>query len=556
MKGKLSKQIFASILKITGTVLLVCILIGGGIFYYSYNHRIQEEFYKEALYLSYTLDSSPSGGLENLPKQKERITLLDHNGRVLYDNKVNPAHLKSHYDRPEFQKAQKEGFGFVRRFSVTLDKQTANYAYRMADGRVLRVSKQVSTIFAPLLKGLIPIFIVVGFLVFFVSLAAQKLSRQIVQPINHIDLENPRDIALYEEIRPLVQRLSMQNKALDQTLARERERQEEFQWMVDHMSEGLLLVDDKERIVSFNNSVLYLLGAHKVRRGEHFRNLRVDTSLEMDIRSGLKGHRSRKIFKKENGSYEINIHPISQNERVSGVVLLVLDVTQREELEQYRREFTANVSHELKTPLTSIMGFGELLAQGLIKTQDIYSVGHRIESEAERLMDLVQDLLKLSQIEEGGSIFKKGCFSPGEVIESVLEHLQEIAQKKDIQLIFSGESSTLVGQKKLFYEMIYNLVDNGIKYSKGPGYVKVTLKEDVTGIHIKVEDNGPGIDPEDQSRVFERFYRGDKSHSSEIEGTGLGLSIVKHAVKAFEGTIDLKSSNKGTSFYMEFPKTH
>lgn len=483
------------------------------------------------------------------------MTLLDRNGRVLYDNQVDPSHLRSHYDRLEFQKALKEGFGFVRRFSTTMDKQTINYAYKMPDGRVLRVSKQVDSLFNPFLQGIIPLAIVLGFLLLLTSLAAKQLVQEIVRPINHIDLDHPTDQALYEEIWPLVQRISMQNKALDRTLARERERQEEFQWMVDHMSEGLLLVDDKERIVSFNNSALYLLEGHKVRRGEHFRNLRVDPGLEMDIRSGLQGHRSRKIFKRENGSYEINIHPIAQNDRISGAVVLVLDVTQREELEQYRREFTANVSHELKTPLTSIMGFGELLGQGLVKDQDIHRVGNRIESEAKRLMDLVSDLLKLSQIEEGGDIFKKGCFSPQEVIQSVLDHLKEIAEKKDIQLIFSGESSTLVGQKKLFYEMVYNLVDNGIKYAKGPGYVQVDLEEDLNSIQLWVKDNGPGIEPEDQPRIFERFYRGDKSHSSEIKGTGLGLSIVKHAVKVFEGTIDLKSSSNGTTFHMEFPKT-
>lgn len=555
MKGKLSKQIFASILKISGLVLLACLVLGGGIFYYGYNHRIQQELYKQALYLSYTINGKKPGEIQKLPENKDRVTLLDRNGRVLYDNQVDPSHLKSHYDRPEFQKALKEGFGFVRRFSTTMDKQTINYAYKMPDGRVLRVSKQVDSLFNPFLQGIIPLAIVLGFLLLLTSLAAKQLVQEIVRPINHIDLDHPTDQALYEEIWPLVQRISMQNKALDRTLAREREKQEEFQWMVDHMSEGLLLVDDKERIVSYNNSALYLLEGHKVRRGEHFRNMRVDPGLEMDIRSGLKGHRSRKIFKKENGSYEINIHPIAQNDRISGVVVLVLDVTQREELEQYRREFTANVSHELKTPLTSIMGFGELLGQGLVKDQDIHRVGNRIESEAKRLMDLVSDLLKLSQIEEGGDIFKKGCFSPQEVIQSVLDHLKEIAEKKDIQLIFSGESSTLVGQKKLFYEMVYNLVDNGIKYAKGPGYVQVDLEEDLNSIQLWVKDNGPGIEPEDQPRIFERFYRGDKSHSSEIKGTGLGLSIVKHAVKVFEGTIDLKSSSSGTTFHMEFPKT-
>lgn len=555
MKGKLSKQIFTSILKISGLVLLACLVLGGGIFYYGYNRRIQQELYKQALYLSYTINGKKPGEIQKLPEKKDRVTLLDRNGRVLYDNQVDPSQLKSHYDRLEFQKALKEGFGFVRRFSTTMDKQTINYAYKMPDGRVLRVSKQVDSLFNPFLQGIIPLAIVLGFLLLLTSLAAKQLVQEIVRPINHIDLDHPTDQALYEEIWPLVQRISMQNKALDRTLARERERQEEFQWMVDHMSEGLLLVDDKERIVSFNNSALYLLEGHKVRRGEHFRNLRVDPGLEMDIRSGLQGHRSRKIFKRENGSYEINIHPIAQNDRISGAVVLVLDVTQREELEQYRREFTANVSHELKTPLTSIMGFGELLGQGLVKDQDIHRVGNRIESEAKRLMDLVSDLLKLSQIEEGGDIFKKGCFSPQEVIQSVLDHLKEIAEKKDIQLIFSGESSTLVGQKKLFYEMVYNLVDNGIKYAKGPGYVQVDLEEDLNSIQLWVKDNGPGIEPEDQPRIFERFYRGDKSHSSEIKGTGLGLSIVKHAVKVFEGTIDLKSSSNGTTFHMEFPKT-
>ena len=555
MKGKLSKQIFTSILKISGLVLLACLVLGGGIFYYGYNRRIQQELYKQALYLSYTINGKKPGEIQKLPENKDRVTLLDRNGRVFYDNQVDPSQLKSHYDRPEFQKALKEGFGFVRRFSTTMGQRTINYAYKMPDGRVLRVSKQVDSLFNPFLQGIIPLAIVLGFLLLLTSLAAKQLVQEIVRPINHIDLDHPTDQALYEEIWPLVQRISMQNKALDRTLARERERQEEFQWMVDHMSEGLLLVDDKERIVSFNNSALYLLEGHKVRRGEHFRNLRVDPGLEMDIRSGLQGHRSRKIFKRENGSYEINIHPIAQNDRISGAVVLVLDVTQREELEQYRREFTANVSHELKTPLTSIMGFGELLGQGLVKDQDIHRVGNRIESEAKRLMDLVSDLLKLSQIEEGGDIFKKGCFSPQEVVQSVLDQLKEMAEKKGVQLNFSGASSTLVGQKKLFYELVYNLVDNGIKYAKGPGYVQVDLEEDLNSIQLWVKDNGPGIEPEDQPRIFERFYRGDKSHSSEIKGTGLGLSIVKHAVKVFEGTIDLKSSSNGTTFHMEFPKT-
>lgn len=554
MKGKLQKRIFGSMLKVTGLVLAFILLLFGIIAYQSYTHRVQDDLYDQALYLSYTIDGSKTGGLDKLPLLKDRVTLLTKEGDVLYDSQVDSEKLKNHKDRPEFKEALKSGFGFEKRYSVTLNEQTLNYALQLQDGRVLRLSKTVSTLISPLIQGLVPLLITIFFLVLFVSYAAKRISRQIVDPINHIDLDHPTDLALYEEIRPLVQRISMQNRALERTLKRERERQNEFQWMVNHMSEGLLLVDHHERVMTFNNSALYLLAAHKIRRGEHYKNLRVNMSLEEDIKKGLKGQRIRRIFKRDKAAYEINIHPVEQKGQVKGVVLLVLDVTEREEMEQYRREFTANVSHELKTPLTSIMGFGELLSQGMIRCDDIKDVGSRVQSEAERLMALVQDLLKLAQLEEGGPISKKGRFSPKAVIRRVLEDLGPIAKKKDIHLIYSGESGDLLGQEKLFYEIVYNLVDNAIKYTQKPGQVEILLEENINNILLSVRDEGPGIDDDDLPRVFERFYRADKSHSSQVQGTGLGLSIVKHAVKVFEGTIDVASSSKGTTFKMEFPK--
>jgi two-component system phosphate regulon sensor histidine kinase PhoR len=550
----MTKKIFHSILLVAGTVLLASLLVIMGCLYEYFGSVEKKQLRDELELAAVAVKENGTEYLSQLSSERYRLTWIENDGTVLYDTVTDAESLENHADRVEVKQALEYGEGESTRYSSTLLQKTMYCAERLADGSVLRISMSRATAGVLLVGMGQPILVVLIVALILSSVLAKSLSHRIVQPLNKLDLEHPLENDAYEELAPLLGRINRQHLQIDEQMDELQRQQTEFSQITSSMREGLVLLDEKEHVLSINPAAEKLFGTDESCVGQDF--LTIDRSHDMSLaieRVMDEGHSEARV---ERGGriWQFDVSRIGASGAAVGAVLLAFDITERETAEQTRREFTANVSHELKTPLQGIIGSAELLENGMVKQEDVPRfVGH-IRKEAQRLVTLIGDIIRLSQLDEGDEM-------PRETVDlltlsqEAADDLKTAAAEKHIAIAVEGESETIGGVRRLLYEVIYNLCDNAIKYNVEGGSVTMSVGERDGKAFVSVADTGIGIAPEHQSRIFERFYRVDKSHSKASGGTGLGLSIVKHAVQYHHGTVELHSEEgKGTTICILLPK--
>lgn len=549
----MTKKIFRSIVLVAASVLLASLVIILSCFY-DYFARLQKQQLKDELYLAAaSVEESGVLYLQNLSSESFRLTLVAKNGSVIYDTAVDAKTLEDHTDREEIKEAFETGRGESVRYSSTMLEKTIYCAKRLSDGSILRISVNRATVGAIAL-GMVSPVIAVGIGALILSgILASRLSKRIVAPLNQLDLEHPLENDSYEELSPLLSRINKQRAQISDQLSELRYKTEEFEQITDNMKEGLVLIDRSENVVSINPAAKKIFSATDDCTGKSF--LTVDRSRDFNaaIKSAFENGHSEIRSQKDGRTYQFDISRIDSEECSFGAVILAFDITEHENSEKARREFTANVSHELKTPLQGIIGSAELIENGLVKQEDMPRfVGH-IRTEAQRLVNLVNDIIRLSQLDEGVSLPKERVDLLA-VAKEAARDLDAAAADKKVSLSVEGESVFVDGIKRLLYEIVYNLGENAVKYNVENGNVVISVAAKDKNAVLTVSDSGIGIAPEHQNRIFERFYRVDKSHSKASGGTGLGLSIVKHAVLQHGGKTEVESEpGKGTVIRVILP---
>ena len=549
----MTKKIFHSILLVAGAVLLASLFVITGALY-EYFGIIQKKQLKDELGLAaVSVEQQGDDFLKRLSPDRYRITWINTQGNVIYDTRTDAESLENHADRTEIKQALKDGYGESIRYSSTLLEKTIYCAQRLTDGSVLRISVSRATIGVLMLGILQPILIVLIAALVLSGMLAKRLSKRIVEPLNSLDLEHPLDNDSYEELSPLLNRINRQHNQITAQMRELKKRTDQFAQITASMNEGLVLLDNRGCILSINPAAIEIFGAEPSCVGRDF--LSVDRSHDMNvaIQAALKDGHSEIHASRKGLIYQFDISRIAADGETAGVVILAFDITEKETAEQNRREFTANVSHELKTPLQGIIGSAELIENGMVKPEDMSRfVGH-IRLEAQRLVTLIGDIIRLSQLDEGGDMPRENVDLLS-VASTVADDLLPSADGQGISIAVEGSPANVYGVKRLLYEIVYNLCDNAIKYNRQGGSVKIRTVSEGGFSSVTVSDTGIGIAPEYQNRIFERFFRVDKSHSKSSGGTGLGLSIVKHAVQYHHGKIELTSApGKGTSITVSFP---
>ena len=548
----MTKKIFKAIALVAGIMLIACLLIIVDCLY-EYFCSVQENELKDMLDVaSKAVSSDGSSFLTRLKSNRFRLTWIAADGSVIYDTQTGE--LENHMERAEVKEAMQNGEGESRRYSSTLMEKTIYYAKRLDDGTVLSISTSSATAGKLLLGMLRPIVIVLIAALVLSLIFADRLAKRIVEPLNGLDLDRPLENDAYEELSPLLNRINRQHMQIARQLEDLNKKKDEFEQITESMQEGLVLLDQKGTILSINKAARSLFLANEECIGKDFitieRSYGVISAIQQAVRSG---HAEERM---EQGGriYQLDITRIESAAKPVGAVILSFDITEQENAEQNRREFTANVSHELKTPLQGIIGSAELIENGMVKPEDMPRfVGH-IRTEAQRLVTLIADIIRLSQLDEGHELPMEGvdmlC-----VASDAAAQLKAAAEAKHISMSIEGEACTVYGARSLLYEVAYNLIDNAIKYNRENGMVDIKVSRENKKVKLTVSDTGIGIAPEHQQRIFERFYRVDKSHSKASGGTGLGLSIVKHAVQYHHGEIKLKSElNKGSEITVALPE--
>ena len=538
-------------------VLTVGLAAVMGILYSNFDGQMRKELSKEAAYLTYGVEQQGVDYLKNIKDKSARITYIDQDGTVLFDNEADVSEMKNHSDRTEFQKAEKYGAGESSRYSDTLSEKTIYYALRLKDGTVLRVSGTQDSVLALVENLIFPLCGLLCLMLILSGIMASAISKRIVKPINELDLESPEENRIYEELSPLLSKIHRQNREIQNQLELAKQQQEEFALITENMQEGLIVIDKYTMILSANSSAWNLFHMDRVRQGESVYCLDREEEFRHAIEQVLSGEHTELVLKLNGSDIQLIANPVIRDKKTEGAVVLLVNVTEKLERESLRREFSANVSHELKTPLTSISGFAEIMQGGLVKNEDIPKFAGRIYKESQRLLQLVEDVIQISQLDEEKTSYVWEPVDVYQVCKNAFESLKEKAKRLNVHLYICGERMKMEAVRTLLEEAIYNVCDNAIKYNRNDGSVSVFLTQTAQEIQIVVKDTGVGIPKEDQDRVFERFYRVDKSHSKEIGGTGLGLSIVKHAVGALKGSVILRSEEgNGTEICMKFPKVH
>ena len=538
-------------------VLAVGLAAVMGILYSNFDGQMRKELSKEAAYLTYGVEQQGVDYLKNIKDKSARITYIDQDGTVLFDNEADVSEMKNHSDRTEFQKAEKYGAGESSRYSDTLSEKTIYYALRLKDGTVLRVSGTQDSVLALVENLIFPLCGLLCLMLILSGIMASAISKRIVKPINELDLESPEENRIYEELSPLLSKIHRQNREIQNQLELAKQQQEEFSLITENMQEGLIVIDKYTMILSANSSAWNLFHMDRVCQGESVYCLDREEEFRHAIEQVLSGEHTELVLKLNGSDIQLIANPVIRDKKTEGAVVLLVNVTEKLERESLRREFSANVSHELKTPLTSISGFAEIMQSGLVKCEDIPQFAGRIYKESQRLLQLVEDVIQISQLDEEKTPYTWEPVDVYQVCKNAFESLKEKAKRLNVHLYICGEYMKMEAVRTLLEEAVYNVCDNAIKYNRNEGSVSVFLTQTAQEIQIVVKDTGVGIPKEDQDRVFERFYRVDKSHSKEIGGTGLGLSIVKHAVGALKGSVILRSEEgNGTEICMKFPKVH
>lgn len=537
----MTRKIFNSIIMVAGTILLASVIIIMGVLYEHFEN-VRKSGLKDELELSMTaVEDSGINYLEKINSDRYRITWIAADGTVIYDTVTENKKNENHSERSEVKSALETGEGQSSRYSDTLLEKTMYYAKRMKDGSVLRISTSSTTV-GSLIIGLIqPILTIVAIALIMSGILANRLSKRIVRPLNSLDLDNPLENNAYEEISPLLRRINRQNNKINAQLKELEQRKAEFAQITSCMNEGLVLTDKQGSILNINAAANRIFELKQDVSGKNFLEVCRDREINLCIKNAIESGHSEIQQSKSGREYQFDISCIESDRDIIGTVVLIFDVTEKVQAERNRREFTANVSHELKTPLQGIIGSAELIENGMVRQEDMPRfVGH-IRKEASRLVTLVGDIIRLSQLDENAEL-EKEPIDLLKMADETAENLRGIADERNIDIKVSGKQVIISGVRKLLHEIIYNLCDNAIKYNVDGGSVEISVGAENQNAILTVADTGIGIPNEHLDRVFERFYRVDKSHSKESGGTGLGLSIVKHAAVYHKGTIDIEST--------------
>lgn len=574
---KIKRKIYWNLCLVALLTMVVSALITTLLLCQDLQTQMRQAVMTEVRYLESAMEVSGEDYLSHLKSRGDgnsvnRITWVDANGSVLYDSYADSESLENHKDRPEIAAALKNGRGESVRTSHTLAEQTYYYAARLSDGSVIRVASTTKSALATVFHT-VPVMIAMAVLIVLgVLILAEFQTKRIIAPINQMNPDDPQAGDVYDELAPLVRRLEKQKETIRQQMEILKEKQEEFSAITENMREGFLVVDSKGDVMSYNKSALKLLGIPEGEEGmlsrhgnaaweEHEKtdanvniiSINRSENFRRVVDEALKGSHCEEMLDVGNRHYQIIANPVAESEERSGAVVVILDVTEQQGREELRREFTANVSHELKTPLTSISGYAEIMMNGMVQPADMGRFSGKIYKEAQRLITLVGDIIRLSQLDEEKVQMEKSPVDLHLLASDVVKRLQDVAKKNQVTLMLTGKPTVVNGNPQILDEMIYNLCDNAIKYNKPFGEVEVNVAMIKDHPVLTVEDDGIGIPPEDQERIFERFYRVDKSHSRQIGGTGLGLSIVKHGAIYHKAKVELKSApGEGTTVRITF----
>ena len=551
----MTKKIFKSIVLVAGVVLLASIVIIMGVLY-QYFGEVQENQMKDELSISsVAVEEDGVTYLSKLESNRYRITWIKADGTVIYDTKNGADTMENHADREEVREALSSGEGEGTRYSSTLLENTMYCAKRLSDGTVLRISMSRASAGALAFGMIQPILIVLIVALALSGILASQISKRIARPLNDLDLEHPLENNTYDEISPLLNRINFHHKEIKSQVKELQQKKDEFNQITSSMNEGLVLLDNNGTILSINPAAQNILETDEYCIGKDFLTIDRRHDMSIAIQNALNNGKSE-IRSEINGrEYQFDISRIQSANKTIGAVLLAFDITERELAEKTRREFTANVSHELKTPLQGIIGSAELIEGGMVKPEDMPRFVSHIKEEAKRLVVLIEDIIRLSELDEGSEM-PQSEVNLLDIANEVKNDLDDTAKAKNVSIQVSGKNVVIEGVKRLIYEIIFNLCDNAIKYNKDGGKVDISVSETESNSVIKVKDNGIGIAPEEQNHIFERFYRVDKSHSKASGGTGLGLSIVKHAVQYHNGTVTIDSQiGKGTEITIAIPKS-
>ncbi len=554
----MTRRIFLSTIVVVISSLLLSILLITGVLYEHFEKVRVDELETTGSIISQGIEQNGISYLENLENEHCRITWIDTDGTVLYDNTQNAAEMENHADREEIQEAMENRSGVSVRHSSTLSESTIYYAMRLDDETVLRIAVAQSSVWALLGGMLTPFAFIVLVSGVFAGLLSYRVSKKIVKPLSEIDLRHPEQVDTYDELSPFLQRIAAQNREITRTMEELQKQQQEFSMITENMSEGLFVIDRDYQILSYNKSAMQIfsLDPHatyrnllSVNRSESFRSV---------VESALHGRHAQQNLELNGRIYQLIANAVCDpdaSDALAGAVILVLDITEKEEQERYRREFTANVSHELKTPLTSISGIAEIIRGGIVRQEDIPHFAGKIYEESQRLITLIGDIIKLSRLDENAVTLEREQVDLMDLSRDVVKQLTQVARKANVTVVTKGTHGVIYGVRQVLSEMIYNLCENAIKYNYEDGRVWIEVEQKPDVVILTVCDTGIGIPVEDQSRVFERFFRVDKSHSKAVGGTGLGLSIVKHGAALHHAEIKLESKvQEGTKITLKFPK--
>lgn len=557
----MTKKIFRSSLLTALLTLAVSLILFFGILYRYFEEQLINELKSKADYIVCAINIGGADVLEKMQSDNERITLISSDGTVIADTDANADEMENHLERDEVKQALKNGMGTSVRYSQTLTEKIIYCAVKMSDGNILRVSIKHFTVITILLGLVQPILITIIIAAALCSILSARVSKSIVKPINSLDLDEPENNDAYEELSPLLKKISNQKKVINEQLRTARQKQEEFRLITENMSEGFLVTDARRNVLTYNSAAIKLLGISETPTGDILAINR-QSPFRNAVERALSGERSENEMTFKESVYSIIANPVFEGDKVIGAVIVIPDVTERVRRETLRREFTANVSHELKTPLTSVSGFAELMMNG-VPPEDVKDFSKSIYDETQRLITLVGDIIKLSELDENSERserferFERGQIDLRELAESVIERLKQAAESKNITVTVDGKAR-IYGIRSVLDEMIYNLSDNAIKYNINGGgiFIIISSDEENRTVTLTVRDTGIGIPIYAKNRVFERFYRVDKGRSKSAGGTGLGLAIVKHGAACHNAEIRLKSEeNKGTEISVIFPNS-
>ncbi|MGI6110353.1 MAG: sensor histidine kinase [Eubacteriaceae bacterium] len=553
MNKKIFRSIFyTSILMVLGAMIVLVVSL-----YYYYANEQLSALKAEAVYIERGIEDDQSGFLDKL-KSPDRITIIKPDGTVVVDTSEDPSTLENHANREEVKAALQDGTGTSVRYSSTLGEKTVNYALKMPDGNILRVSTMETSLWSVFL-GLIQFFVIVLVVVFVISyFTARKLSEKLLKPVNELDLEHPLETEAYPELAPLLRRVEHQNKKIENQVEEARRNQKEFAAITNSMNEGIIVINPEGEVISYNHAVPELLGIAPPEQGSHILVFDRSKRFRKAVDKVLRGNKVEKKLYIGESVVQLIASPVYTDEKLTGAVIILLDITEKDNRENLRAEFVSNVSHELKTPLTSISGFAEIMKNGMVAQEDIPRFAGNIYDESQQLIGMVEDILTISKLDENRLDMPEEEVDLTELTQSVMKRLESKAADKKIKVNLDTEGNPeITGVRRILQEMIYNLLDNAIKYNRDGGSVRIVIngsREDK--LTMSVADTGIGIAPGEKDRIFERFYRADKSHSKDTaSGTGLGLAIVKHGANYHNAEISVFSiPNDGTSITIVFPR--